>query len=332
MEESGVNPTSPGVSPVQLNDCLEDLLKFILQSSINGTLGFNLGLSPDFCSGLLNHDDHNAEHVNHPFPSSNDFSEGVPSHPLYKKFASALQQCIISGSFFSSSENVPELLFEDESLQDMKIQWNELISQKGSELLHMLNSIKFELHVQEPYFSQLKDGMKTVEGRCAVGNYNRIQSGDLVFFNKCLMLEVQDVRHYSSFLEMLEAETLKVVLPGVLTFEEGVKIYRNFYTEEKEQSNGVLAISVDRPASQPYAVLSDVIMANFNKNQLANEVITRIIGHCQWLNVHIVQPHGAVFEIRNSQGYGARWSADGTKFIGFLEPYMVNGHLKKWRH
>ncbi|XP_021752381.1 uncharacterized protein LOC110717901 isoform X1 [Chenopodium quinoa] len=264
MEESGVNPTSPGVSPVQLSDCLEDLLKFILQSSINGTLAFNLGLSPDFCSGLLNNDHYNNEDVNHPShlqisPSSNDISEGVPSYPLYKKFASALQQCIISGSFFSTSEKVPELVSEDESLQDMKIQWNELISQKGSELLHMLNSIKFEIHVQEPYFSQLKDGMKTVEGRCAVGNYNRIQSGDLVFFNKCLMLEVQDVRHYSSFLEMLKAETLKVVLPGLLTIEEGEKVYRNFYTKEKEQSNGVLAICVGRPASQPYTVLSDVI-------------------------------------------------------------------------
>lgn len=68
------------------------------------------------------------------------------------------------------------------------------------------------------------------------------------------------------------------------------------------------------------------------KNHLALEVITCIILHCCWMNVHIVQPHDAVFEIRVAEGYGARWSKDGTKFIGFLEPYMEDGHSKKWRH
>lgn len=68
------------------------------------------------------------------------------------------------------------------------------------------------------------------------------------------------------------------------------------------------------------------------KNHLALEVITCIILHCCWMNVHIVQPHDAVFEIRVAEGYGARWFKDGTKFIGFLEPYMQDGHSKKWRH
>lgn len=69
-----------------------------------------------------------------------------------------------------------------------------------------------------------------------------------------------------------------------------------------------------------------------NKNQLAMDVITRVIANCCWLNMHIVPPHGAVFEIRVADGYGARWSQDGTKFIGFLEPYMEDGHLRGWKH
>lgn len=31
------------------------------------------------------------------------------------------------------------------------------------------------------------------------------------------------------------------------------------------------------------------------------------------MNIHIVPPHGEMFEIRVAQGYGARWSRDGTK-------------------
>ncbi|KMT15807.1 hypothetical protein BVRB_3g057820 isoform A [Beta vulgaris subsp. vulgaris] len=251
---SGSGSGSPGVSPVELSDCLEHLLHFVLQSSINGTLDFNLGLSADFCSTLLKQDDFDHQNL----PTSTNFSEGVPPYPLYKHLASALHQWIISGSISSSSENVP-LLCEDETLKEMKIKWNELVSQKGSELVNMFKKINFELHVQEPYFWLLKDGKKTIEGRCAVGNYNRIQSGDLILFNKCLMVEVQDVHHYHSFMEMLEAEQLEDVLPGVQTVDEGEQIYRKFYTEEKEQLNGVLAIYVGRLASQPYIVLSDTI-------------------------------------------------------------------------
>lgn len=31
------------------------------------------------------------------------------------------------------------------------------------------------------------------------------------------------------------------------------------------------------------------------------------------MNIHIVAPHGVVFEIRIAEGYGARWSKDGNK-------------------
>lgn len=35
---------------------------------------------------------------------------------------------------------------------------------------------------------------------------------------------------------------------------------------------------------------------------------------------------------RCSKGYGARWTIDGTKFRGFLEPQMEEGHSVGWRH
>ncbi|XP_074320064.1 uncharacterized protein LOC141656870 isoform X2 [Silene latifolia] len=255
-ERENIASGSPGINPVKLNDCIEQLLEFILQAFINGTLDFDLGLSTNFCATLLNP---NHDHDVHQFQSeSPSISSGLPLYPLYKSLASALHQCIMSGSFVSVFETVSPMS-EDDSLKELKEKWNELISVKGFELVNLLNSIRFELHVQEPYFTQLKDGLKTVEGRCAVGNYNRIGWGDLIFFNKCLMLEVQDVRRHASFYKMLEAESLEKVLPGVLTIEEGEQIYRNFYSKEKEQSNGVLAICVGKPASQPYSLLSDII-------------------------------------------------------------------------
>ncbi|KAH9606895.1 hypothetical protein KSS87_019729 [Heliosperma pusillum] len=354
-ERENLASGSPGINPVKLSDCIEQLLQFILQAFINGTLDFDLSLSTNFCATLLNpNPDH---HVLQFQSETSPISSGLPLYPLYKCLASALHQCITSGSFISVFETVPAMS-EDESLKELKEEWNE------------------------------------------------IGSGDLLFFNKCLMLEVQDVRRHESFSKMLEAESLEKVLPGE-------QIYRNFYSREKEQSNGVVAICVSKPASQPYSVLSDIIVglgykgiqsllglkhtigttpealppprstllssfmlpqnpdANYfpfwfevkgcsltdgaralskhvnrcssqywgklegndlTKNQLAMKVITNILDHCIWLNVHIIRPHGAVFELRVPEGYGARWSSDGTKFIGFLEPYMEDGHSKKWRH
>lgn len=76
----------------------------------------------------------------------------------------------------------------------------------------------------------------------------------------------------------------------------------------------------------------DPVSKNSDKNKHAMDIINSFIGQCCWMNIHIVPPHGEVFEIRVAQGYGARWSPDGTKFIGFLEPYSEDGHSMAWKH
>lgn len=53
--------------------------------------------------------------------------------------------------------------------------------------------------------------------------------------------------------------------------------------------------------------------ADVDKNRLGMDVIIRLMNQCCWMNIHIVPPHGIVFEIRDALGYGARWSADGRK-------------------
>ncbi|CAA0839356.1 RNA-binding ASCH domain protein [Striga hermonthica] len=389
-------PSSPGVPPVQLRDCLEELLKFTLLSSINGRI--HTGLSVHYCAKLLEHDD-----PANPILADYGVSSGVPSYPLYKHLAASLYQLIHFGTLCTTHKEIIPMP-EDRSLKNKDGEWNKLVMEKGSSLLSMLKQVDFELHVQEPFFSQLNDGLKTVEGRCAVGDYNRIQGGDLLLFNKCLTLEVKDTRKYASFHEMLEAEILAEVLPGVSNIEEGIQIYRRFYSEEKEMSNGVLAICVKTPPSQPHVIMASLLsdlsysgvqkllgfvettgtnpellppsastlLSTFSaphnpdvkgsnltngaralakhvnrsregywgflrgsdseKNRHAMDVIRSLLTHCSWMNMHIVRPHGNVLEVRTDDGYGARWSEDGSKFIGFLEPYMVDGYSCGWKH
>ncbi|RUP51447.1 hypothetical protein BC936DRAFT_148124 [Jimgerdemannia flammicorona] len=105
------------------------------------------------------------------------------------------------------------------------------------------------------------------------------------------------------------------------------------------------------------------------KNETANAVLAKILTDPAWINLHWLPHDITAYEIRNAQGYGARWevresgSSFGTAsvlptanpastaadvltattdlveeteerwtFRGFLEPQMVGGHEKGWVH
>jgi hypothetical protein len=69
------------------------------------------------------------------------------------------------------------------------------------------------------------------------------------------------------------------------------------------------------------------------KNARAERVLARILADAAWLNIHTL-PHGVyVYEVRNTEGFGARWCcAPPYEFRGFLEPQMTDGHEKGWVH
>ncbi|GBG30288.1 Hypothetical Protein FCC1311_065072 [Hondaea fermentalgiana] len=70
------------------------------------------------------------------------------------------------------------------------------------------------------------------------------------------------------------------------------------------------------------------------KNARARARLLYILRDASWVNVHVL-PAGdkqtalAVAEIRCAEGYGARWTADGKMFRGFLEPvaYFQHGRV-----
>eukprot|EP00258_Populus_trichocarpa_P028526 XP_024444545.1 uncharacterized protein LOC112324694 isoform X4 [Populus trichocarpa] len=82
---------------------------------------------------------------------------------------------------------------------------------------------------------------KNWAGRCDT----RKQNCDTLHFLRCCKLRVSR----KSFLE------LKLLKKG----KPGVKIYRKLYAEEKEVSNGVLAICVSKLAAQPYLSLASIL-------------------------------------------------------------------------
>ncbi|WP_010479551.1 ASCH domain-containing protein [Thermococcus zilligii] len=103
----------------------------------------------------------------------------------------------------------------------------------------------WRMGLQEEYLRAIAEGRKKIEGRLYDEKRQGIKPGDTIIFEDRLMCVVKDVRVYSSFREMLESEGIENVLPGVGDIEEGVKVYRKFYSEEKERKYGVVAIEVE---------------------------------------------------------------------------------------
>ena len=103
------------------------------------------------------------------------------------------------------------------------------------------------IHKQEPYYSMVINGLKTVEGRLNKGIFAELEIGDVLMMrpeNK--KFQVTGKRQYKTFREMLEAEGVKNVLPDKNNIEEATKVYKNFYKESEENRYGVLAIRIKR--------------------------------------------------------------------------------------
>ena len=106
-------------------------------------------------------------------------------------------------------------------------------------------------HRVEPYFTYVKNGQKTIEGRIKKGQYKDIIPGDhIVVHNESetdnIEVIVKDIRTYNTIKEMLSKENLKKILPDAKSIDHGVQIYGKFYSNEQEKEFGVVAIEVER--------------------------------------------------------------------------------------
>ena len=102
------------------------------------------------------------------------------------------------------------------------------------------------ISVQEPYFSHILDGKKTIEGRLNKGKFLDIKAGDTLMINNQVEYIVEDKKQYSSFKEMLVNEGIENVVPEVKDNDEAVDVYYKFYTKEDEDKFGVVGIKLKK--------------------------------------------------------------------------------------
>lgn len=102
-----------------------------------------------------------------------------------------------------------------------------------------------------PWFEHIKKNRKTIEGRLNKNRFSELQKGSILIIknndnddDKNLVAVVTRIRKYPDFKTYLTQEGLARTLPGVMSIEEGVAVYRQFYNEENERTYGVLAVHI----------------------------------------------------------------------------------------
>ena len=104
---------------------------------------------------------------------------------------------------------------------------------------------KILINIQEPYYSLIVNGQKTIEGRLNKGKFASIQKDDiLILAPKNLEFKVITKNVYKSFQEMIKVEGVENVIPDKSDINEAVNVYYKFYTKEQEQKFGVVAIKI----------------------------------------------------------------------------------------
>ncbi len=110
----------------------------------------------------------------------------------------------------------------------------------------------------DPWFTHIKEKRKIVEGRLYSNKYSDLEVNDVIKLikpktntsdseNEFILLRIIKLVRYSTFEEMINKETIEKILPdnSVKTIEDGVNVYRQFYSKSLENKYGVLAIHIE---------------------------------------------------------------------------------------
>lgn len=105
----------------------------------------------------------------------------------------------------------------------------------------------FKIHCDDPWFSYIRQGLKTIEGRQKTHTYRKIRVGDQINFTngkESFVANVTELREYPSIEQYLEDVSLERALPGIKSTEEALNIYYQWTSEEKIKQYGFLGIFV----------------------------------------------------------------------------------------
>jgi ASC-1-like (ASCH) protein len=102
--------------------------------------------------------------------------------------------------------------------------------------------------VENEYFTQIQEGVKTIEGRLPKFGVKELELGEKVqiqdYSGRQMIVLVKNktwFREVKTYLDIY----LEKALPGVKTVQEGIEIYRKYISEITERQHGIFAIEIE---------------------------------------------------------------------------------------
>ena len=121
-----------------------------------------------------------------------------------------------------------------------------ILSKRGSDIDNQKQTLA--LHCQEPWFSFLRYGIKTIEGRKNSPKYSKLKNGDILrFFNgdEWFYAKVVKISKYRSMKEFIKQNDLNNILPGIKNFEDAMKVYTQWTSFEELNKYEFLGIHIE---------------------------------------------------------------------------------------
>lgn len=111
--------------------------------------------------------------------------------------------------------------------------------------------MNYTKHLSEPWFTLVKLGIKSVEGRLNKGSFKDMKIGDTItFYNNDVIernfkVKIVKINVYDSFKNYLKKETLKKTLPGYNKIQDGLAVYYKYFTREDEKTYKVKSFHLE---------------------------------------------------------------------------------------
>jgi ASC-1-like (ASCH) protein len=102
-----------------------------------------------------------------------------------------------------------------------------------------MQKLREPIECSNPWFTYIKNGEKTVEGRKQSSIFKSIYVGEILKFilkdsNEYFYTKVVDIKYYTTLEDYLMSTGVKNCLPGVQLLEEGIKIYSLIFYFQKQ--------------------------------------------------------------------------------------------------
>ncbi len=126
---------------------------------------------------------------------------------------------------------------------------NNLIGGKKIKKIKRMNN--YSKSLSEPWFSLIKLGLKTVEGRLDMGEFSKFEINDIIewtndnFNKRRIRTKITNITKYKTFEDYLKNKGIDNCLPGIDNIEDGLSVYYKYYKKKDEEQYGIIAIEFE---------------------------------------------------------------------------------------